>query len=76
MELSNLGAIAAASTLVVSLVVFLIALVHRRGDSRRDRFIDALAAGAIAAGGFLTTLLVGRALVLVVQGLLRSLAGR
>jgi hypothetical protein len=74
MELSNLGVIA-AGTLLISLLAFLVALVHRRGDSWRDRFLDALAAGAIAAGGVLTTLLVGRALVLVVQGLLRSLAG-
>jgi hypothetical protein len=73
MELSNLGLIA-AGTLLISLVAFLVALVHRRGDSWRDRFLDALAAGAITAGGVLTTLLVGRALVLVVQGLLRSLA--
>jgi hypothetical protein len=73
-QLTNLGVIA-AGTLLISLLAFLIALVHRRGDSRRDRFFDALAAGAIAAGGVLTTLLVGRALVLVIQGLLRSLAG-
>jgi hypothetical protein len=73
MELSNLGVIA-AGTLLVSLLAFLIALIHRRDDSWRDRLFDALAAGAIAAGGVLTTLLVGRALVLVVQGLLRSLA--
>jgi hypothetical protein len=71
MDLKNLGAIA-VGTFLISLLAFLIALLHGRTSKRRDRILDALAAGAIAAGGVLLTLLAGRAVVLVVQGFLRS----
>ena len=72
MDLKNLGAIA-VGTYLVSLFAFLVALLRGRTSKRRDRVLDALAAGAIAASGVLLTLLAGRALVLVVQGFLRSL---
>jgi hypothetical protein len=72
MDLKNLGAIA-VGTLLISLLAFLVALLHGGTSRRRDRILDALAAGAIAAGGVLLTLLAGRAVVLVVQGFLRSL---
>jgi hypothetical protein len=73
MDVKNLGAIA-VGTLLISLLAFLVALLQGGTSRRRDRILDALAAGAIAAGGVLLTLLAGRAVVLVVQGFLRSLS--
>jgi hypothetical protein len=71
MDLSDLGAVA-LGTCVISLFAFLGSWFLGRSYDWRDRLLDGLAVGAIAAGGVLVVLLVGRALFLVVQGLLRS----
>jgi len=74
MNLSNIGAVA-LGTCLISLLAFFGSLLHTRAHNWRYRLLDGLAVGAIAAGAVLVVLLVGRALFLVVMGLLRSFEG-